>query len=277
MATMKWSSPTWLRLVARELGTNFGIIASPWLCAVGVALLLAGVTGTVLMAASPLEQAIKHGPFGHQQRLEQMNDPLQAYQQLLGIMGAPVIHIERMAQWLEQANEDDRQRLQMDQQEQRVALDAGDWVIEIACPLLGQFRNGLDFKLFAWERLRTRNHFSGWNYSRPIRINKEKLGAVLLKDNRLLFALPAMHRMIAQRDPRRNLQAIQYSLKVCAQFHLGEAMCYANDPFPGYNRITLPQPTPRQWQPYTPSLPTGLETLDNAAYWLISKRDFADQ
>lgn len=92
---------------------------SPWLLGIGVTLLLAGVVGTVLMAASPLEQAIKHGPFGRQRRLEQMNDPLQAYQQLLGIMGAPIVRIERMAQWLEQASEDDRLRLQASQQEQR--------------------------------------------------------------------------------------------------------------------------------------------------------------
>ncbi|QMV63297.1 hypothetical protein VUJ49_25435 [Pseudomonas berkeleyensis] len=256
---------------------TIGIIASPWLLGIGVTLLLAGVVGTVLMAASPLEQAIKHGPFGRQQRLEQMNDPLQAYQQLLGIMGAPVVRIERMAQWREQASEDDRQRLQVSQQEQRVVLSTEDWAVEIASPLLGQFRNGLDFNLLAWERLRTRSHFSGWNNQRPIKIDKEKLGAVLLKDNRLLFVLPAMHQMIAQRDPRRNLQTIQYGLKVCAQFHLGEAMCYANDPFPGYNRITLPQPTPRQWQPYSPGLPADLETRVEAAYWLISKRDFADQ
>ncbi|MDT9071632.1 hypothetical protein, partial [Escherichia coli] len=76
----------------------------------------------------PLEQAIKHGPFGRQRRLAQMNAPLQAYQQLLGIMGAPAVRIERMAQWLGQANEDDRQRLQTRQQEQRVVLNAGDWV-----------------------------------------------------------------------------------------------------------------------------------------------------
>ncbi|WP_139220728.1 hypothetical protein [Ectopseudomonas composti] len=206
-----------------------------------------------------------------------MNDPLQAYQQLLGIMGAPIVRIERMAQWLEQASEDDRQRLQVSQQEQRVVLGAGDWVVEIASPLLGQFRNGLDFNLLAWERLRTRSRASGWNNQHPIKIDKEKLGAVLLKDNRLLFVLPGMHQMIAQRDPRRNLHTIQYSLKVCAQFHLGEAMCYANDPFPGYNRITLPQPTPRQWKPYSAGTPIDLETLDEAAYWLISKRDFTDQ
>ncbi|WP_068824507.1 hypothetical protein [Pseudomonas sp. BMS12] len=256
---------------------TIGIIASPWLLGVGVALLLGGVAGTVMMAASPLEQAIKHGPFGSKQRLTQMNDPLQAYQQLLGIMGAPAIRIERLEQWLTQASTEDRRRLQMSQQEQRIALSSADWVVEIASPLLGQFRNGRDFNLIAWERLRTCSHSSGWNYQRPAKIDKEKLGAVALKSNRLLFVLPAIYQVVAPRDPRRNLQTIQYSLKVCAQFHLGEAICYANDPFPGYNRITLPQPTPRQWKPYNADTPADLETLDEAAYWLISKRDFADQ
>jgi len=50
-------------------------------------------------------------------------------------------------------------------------------------------------------------------------------------------------------------------------------MCRADDPFPGYNRITLPQPRARDWQPFAASKPT--DSSDDLPYWLITQRDFA--
>jgi hypothetical protein len=254
---------------------SIGLLASPWLLGLGLGLLVAGVIGTVLLADSAVEQAIKFGPFGSKQRLPQMNDPLQAYQQLLGALGEPRFHIERLQYWQEKADAADNARLQAAQNEARIYLAPQDWVVELSTPLLGQFRNGLDFNLFAKEVLRTRNHASGWNYRHSELIPEEKLGAVVLDGSRLLFVLPAQFAVITESDPRRYRQAIEYSLKVYGQFQLGEAMCYADDPFPGYNRITLPQPKPRNWQAFSPDIPADVDKADELPYWLITQRDFA--
>lgn len=253
---------------------TIGLLASPWLLGLGVGLLVAGVIGTVLLADSAVEQAIKHGPFGSKQRLPQMNDPLQAYQQLLGALGEPRFHLERLQHWQEKANAADNARLQSAQTKARVYLAPQDWVVELRTPLLGQFRNDLDFKLIVKEVLRTRSHASGWSY-RYQPIPKEKLGAVVLDGNRLLFVLPAQFVVPSEGDPRRYRQAIEYSLKVCGQFHLGEAICYADDPFPGYNRITLPQPKARNWQAFVAQTPKDRDNADDLPYWLITQRDFA--
>lgn len=254
---------------------TIGLLASPWLLGLGVGLLVAGVIGTVLLVDSAVEQAIKHGPFGSKQRLPQMNDPLQAYQQLLGALGEPRFHIERLQHWQAKASTADKARLHDAQTESRTHLAPQDWVVELSTPLLGQFRNGLDFNLIAKEVLRTRSHASGWNYRRSELITEEKLGAVVLDGSRLLFVLPAQFAVPTEDDPLRYRQAIEYSLKVCGQFHLGENMCYADDPFPGYNRITLPQPKARNWQPFAAQSPTDRDNADDVPYWLITQRDFA--
>jgi hypothetical protein len=254
---------------------SIGLLASPWLLGLGVGLLIAGVIGTVLLVDGAVEQAIKHGPFGSKQRLPQMNDPLQAYQQLLGALGEPRFHIERLQHWQDKAGAADNARLLAAQNQARVYLAPQDWVVELRTPLLGQFRNGIDFNLFAKEVLRTRNGSSGWNYRPPELIPKEKLGAVVLDGNRLLFVLPAHYAVPTESDPRRYFHAIEFSLKVYGQFHLGETMCYADDPFPGYNRITLPQPRSRDWQPFAASTPTDRDNADDVPYWLITQRDFA--
>ena len=253
---------------------TIGLLASPWLLGLGVGLLVAGVIGSVLLADGAVEQAIKHGPFGTKQRLPQMNDPLQAYQQLLGALGEPRVQIERLQFWQDKASAADNARLQDAQNEARVYLAPQDWVVEVSTPLLGQFRNGLDFRLIAKEVLRTRGHTSGWTY-RYQPIPKEKLGALVLTGNRLLFVLPAQFGVPAAGDPLRYRQAIEYSLKVYGQFQLGETICHADDPFPGYNRITLPQPKPRSWQAFAAQMPTDSDNADDVAYWLITQRDFA--
>ena len=253
---------------------TIGLLASPWLLGLGVGLLVAGVIGTVVLADGAVEQAIKHGPFGTKQRLPQMNDPLQAYQQLLGALGEPRVQIERLQFWQDKADAADNARLQDAQNQARIYLAPQDWVVEVSTPLLAQFRNGLDFRLIAKEVLRTRAHTSGWAY-RYQPIPKEKLGAVILTGNRLLFVLPAQYGVPTAGDPLHYRQAIEYSLKVYGQFHLGETMCYADDPFPGYNRITLPQPEARDWRPFAASTPTDRDNTDDVPYWLITQSDFA--
>lgn len=175
----------------------------------------------------------------------------------------------------EKAGAADKARLLAAQNEARVYLASQDWVVEVSTPLLGQFRNGLDFRLMAKEVLRTRAHSSGWTY-RYQPISKEKLSAVVLDGNRLLFVLPAQFSVPSEGDLLRYRQAIEYSLKVCGQFHLGETICHADDPFSGYNRITLPQPKARNWQAFTTKTPKDRDTTDDVPYWLITQRDFAN-
>jgi len=184
------------------------------------------------------------------------------------------VQIERLQLWQSKASAADKARLLAAQNEARVYLAPQDWVVEVSTPLLGQFRNGLDFRLIAKEVLRTRGHTSGWTY-RYQPIPKEKLGPLVLTGNRLLFVLPAQFGVPTAGVPLRYRQAIEYSLKVYAQFQLGETICHAGDPFPGYNRITLPQPKPRNWQAFAAQMPTDGDNADDVAYWLITQRDFA--
>ncbi|MGA6098197.1 hypothetical protein ACPESN_09990 [Stutzerimonas marianensis] len=254
---------------------TLGLLASPWLLGVGVVALVAGSIAAAVLSDSALEQAVKHGPFGREQRLPQMNDPVLAYQQLLGALGAPRLQIERLQDWLNGAKAEDKARLDDTLKKKNIAASPYDWVVILHSPLLGQFNAEHGFTLTATERVRTRGHFSSWSYQRK-EIARAKLNALILDNSRALYLVQAQFPIVPQYDVSRARLATEYGLKVCGQFHLGELRCRADDPFPAYASMIIPQPKPRAWQPYNPAVrPVPRDEDGDELYWLISERGYA--
>lgn len=250
---------------------GLGLLGGPLTLAVGLGLFVGGLLSVALLADGPAEQAVKHGPFGTKQRLPQMNDPRLAYQQLLGALGQPVIQTARLRDWFAGAPDEERQHLQAAAAQQRVELHPLDWVVELQSALLSQYPAGQGFILRAWELRAVRTHASGWDYRQPPReILKEKLGAVVLDEARVLFVLPWQHPPVQDA-----LRSFRYALRICAQFRLSEHQCRANEPFPDYRELILPQPAPRSWKPYDPhAMPLPNHSEEDAPYWRIEQGDF---
>lgn len=249
---------------------TLGVLASPWVLGAGIVLLLGGAIAAALLADGAIEQAIKHGPFGKEQRLAHMNDPRIAYQQLLGAIGQPRVRIERLENWQESASAEDQAKLQVAEAQGNSDLDPLDWVVELQSGLLSQYPSNQGFILLASELKRERGHHSGWQ-RRPAKvISREKLGAVVLDGSRVLYVLPHQHQSAFS-----PLAASQYALKVRAQFRLGHQSCRAGDPFPAYDDLILPQPSPRLWAAFNPALlPREDDVMDDVPYWLIDQSDY---
>lgn len=248
-----------------------GLLASPWVLGAGIVLLLGGAIAAVLLADGAIEQAIKHGPFGKEQRLAHMHDPRTAYQQLLGAIGQPHVRIARLENWQKSASAEDQAKLQVAEDQGSSDLDPLDWIVELQSGLLSQYpSNQGSFILLASELKRERGHHSGWQ-RRPAKvISREKLGAVVLDGSRILYVLPYQHQ-----PAFGPLAASQYALKVRAQFRLGHQACRAGDPFPAYDDLVLPQPSPRQWAAFDPTLlPQEGDVMDDLPYWLIEQSDY---
>lgn len=247
-----------------------GILASPWVLGAGILLLLGGAVAAALLADGAIEQAIKHGPFGKEQRLAHMNDPKVAYQQLLGAIGQPRVRIERLENWQKSAPEEDQAKLRVAEARGDSDLDPLDWVVELQSGLLSQYPSNQGFILLASELELERGHHSGWQRRPPRVISREKLGAVVLDGSRVLYVLSHQH------QPTYNtLSTSQYALKVRAQFRLSHQACRAGDPFPTYDNLILPQPSPRQWADFNPALlPKEDQVMDDVPYWLIEQSDY---
>ena len=250
---------------------GLGLLGGPLTIAVGLGLFVGGLAAATLLADSPAEQAVKHGPFGNKQRHPQMNDPRLAYQQLLGTLGQPQIRIARVSDWFAKAPKEERLEVKKAAARHKVNLDALDWVVELESALLSQYPNGQRFILHAWERRADLTYGRGWDYRKPPRnIPKEKLGPLVMDATRVLFVLGRQH-------PTEWIPgySFRYALRVCAQFHLSELQCRADDLFPEYKNLILPQPAPRSWKPYDPRLaPRSNDTEEVVPYWCIKQSDF---
>lgn len=249
---------------------TLGVLASPWVLGAGIVLLLGGAIAAALLVDGAIEQAIKHGPFGKEKRLVHMDDPRVAYQQLLGAIGQPRVRIARLENWQKSAAEEDQAKLRAAEAQGNSDLDPLDWVVELQSGLLSQYPSGQGFILLASELKLERGHHSGWQRRPPKVISQEKLGAVVLDGSRVLYVLPYQHQPAFS-----PLAASQYALKVRAQFRLGHQSCRAGDPFPAYDDLVLPQPSPRQWATFNPALlPKEDDVMDDVPYWLIEQSDY---
>lgn len=250
---------------------TIGLVASPWVLAAGVVLLIGGAVLAALMADGAIEQAIKHGPFGVERRLPHMNDPRIAYQQLLGAIGEPRAKISRFSAWAASAPEEEQRRLQLAARESQCDLHPLDWVVELQSGLLGQYPNDSRFRLMASELQWVRGHQTGWKRLPARPLSYYKLGAVVMDASRVVYVLPHIGS-----HAHTGLMQMQYALKVRAQFALGRQDCRPNDPFPAFDDLVLPQPAARDWAVFNPrAFPTEQDVNGSVPYWLIalSERD----
>lgn len=244
---------------------TIGLLASPWLLVLGVGLLVSGAIGTALLTDGAVEQAIKHGPFGTEQHLPHMNDPLQAYQQLLGALGEPRVRLERLQRWQQQSSQEDLEQLQVAQQQASIQLEPSDWVVELSTPVLGYLGKAKDCRLVVVE---TEN----WNRQLNPRA---RLEPIQLDKNRLLFIYPTLHDKHSMYSAHTYRHHLTYNLKVFIQLDLGKPVETKTDLFSDYDRIILPQPLPRKWQKFNPGHIPNVDT-DAAPYWLIAQRVFLE-
>lgn len=250
---------------------TIGVLASPWVLAAGVVLLIGGALAAALLADGAIEQAIKHGPFGVERRLLHMNDPRIAYQQLLGAIGEPRAKISRFSAWAASAPEEEQRRLQLAARESQCDLHPLDWVVELQSGLLGQYPNDSRFRLMASELQWLRGHQTGWKRLPARPLSHYKLGAVVMGASRVVYVLPHIGD-----QAHTGLMQMQYGLKVRAQFALGRQDCRPNDPFPAFDDLVLPQPAARDWVAFNPRLfPAEQDANGSVPYWLItlSERD----
>ena len=248
-----------------------GILASPWVLAAGVVLLIGGALAAALMADGAIEQAIKHGPFGVEHRLSHMNDPRVAYQQLLGAIGEPQVKIVRLSTWVAGAPEHESRKLELAARASQRDLHPLDWVVELQSVLLGQYPNDSRFRLMASELQWVRGHQTGWKRLPARPLSHYKLGAVVMDASRVVYVLPHVGS-----QAYTGLMQMQYALKVRAQFALGRQDCRPNDPFPAFDDLVLPQPPARDWAAFNPRLfPEDSDVDGSVPYWLIalSERD----
>lgn len=140
------------------------MVINPFVLATGAVLFIGGTIIAGWLIDSDIEALLKNGPFGTQQgevgilnrmlgddqRFAHLNDPDKAYKQLLGVLGKPVIRVERLTDWFSRAPKAQRQMLEhiISRRSQKIhsrtpvadqSLDGDDWVVILRSPLLAMF------------------------------------------------------------------------------------------------------------------------------------------
>ncbi len=274
-----------------------GMSINPIVLAAGAVLFIGGSIVAGWLIDSDIEALIKNGPFGKQhgeagvidslvgddQRFAHLANPQNAYTQLLGILGKPVVRVERFSDWSRSAP--DHQQIQVKQiGDQRSMLpnicqpsnalpfDEEDWAVTVHSPLLSMFGPGGEFRLHAVEQMSSLPLTGAFNVARVDQrdINEAKLAALPLDDSTVLYVLPRKFPVLTLTPLQRHYNKVTQSLKVMAQFHIN----YEENTG---KLLVLPQPSPKRWQPYTTAFlrtPARNAQPDEAPYWLIETTEF---
>jgi hypothetical protein len=275
-----------------------GMCINPVVLVAGAVLFIGGSLLAGWLVDSDIEALMKSGPFGkdrgqtgmldallgEDQRFAHLNDPKVAYQQLIGILGKPVIQVSRLGDWLDQAPPSVSAGIvQINQQRNPVnallecrrtsaqPFTQDDWVVRIHSPLLSLF-NAQDFQLYAREDLAILPLSGAFNAQRVDRraIDEAKLTAQPLDDGSILYILPKQFPVVTLTPLQRYGQQVTQRLKVFGQFRLTKGSSQTDE-------LILPQPSPKTWQPYQVSFakPPALNTkADDELYWQIETVEF---
>lgn len=263
-------------------------------CALGMAinpmvLLISGllfIGGNLLanwLTDTDLEVLAKHGPFGKQhpatdaEPFGHLRDPWNAYAQLLGILGKPIIQVSPLSDWLKNAPAKHQAVLRKIASErtsmlmgcQPEPLEDSDWVMTVQSPLLSIFQGRRGFSLLAEEQVQALPRSDAARVQ-PIHrkaINEFKLDAFPLDESTLLYVLPRQFPPV-QLSPRQQYHyRIVQRVVLRAQFHLSQ---------PG-RALVLPQPSPKRWEAWQEAFrrpPTPTILSNDAPYWLIETMEF---
>ncbi|RHW19525.1 hypothetical protein [Pseudomonas jilinensis] len=279
-----------------------GMAINPFVLVAGGVLFIGGSLLANWLIDSDAEAILKNGPFGREhgqvgaldrllgddKRFAHLQDPQTAYTQLLGILGRPVIRVERMATWLHQATSAQRILIQAIDAERSPSVspplscvpptpqlprfDADDWVVSIHSPLLSMFAGEHEFQLYAEEQLGAlpRQGLASAEQTTRKAVNDAKLSGLALDQGTVLYVLPNQFRQVHLTPVQRHHYTFTHRLKVTAQFHLLQADNKAHV-------LVLPQPSPKRWQAYDPSFkrrPAATTRPDDAPYWQIETSEF---
>ncbi|SDP98112.1 hypothetical protein [Ectopseudomonas guguanensis] len=275
-----------------------GMCINPVVLIAGATLFIGGSILAGWLVDSDVEALMKNGPFGKDhgqtsvidrlfgddQRFAHLSDPHIAYQQLLGILGRPMIQVSRLGDWLDQAPPGVRAGLS-DLNRQRAPLNAAlecrrtsaqpferdDWAVRIHSPLLGLFE-AQHFQFFAREELGVLPLSGAFNAERTERrpIDEAKLAAQPLDSASVLYILPKQFPVMTLTPLQRHGQKVTQRLKVFGQFRLAKEADRSDE-------LVLPQPSPKTWQPYQAAFakPPALNArTDEVPYWQIETLEF---
>jgi hypothetical protein len=274
-----------------------GMSINPIVLAAGAVLFIGGSIVAGWLIDTDIEALLKNGPFGKQhgeagvidsllgddQRFAHLGNPQNAYTQLLGILGKPLVRVERLADWSRSAPE--YQQIQVKQiSAQRsipqsacqptntMPFDEEDWAVTVHSPLLSMFGPGGEFKLHAVEQMSSLPLTGAFNVTRVDQrvIGEAKLAALPLNDSTVLYILPRKFPVLTLTPLQRHYNKVTQGLKVMAQFHIN----YEENTG---KFLVLPQPSPKRWQPYTTAFlrtPARNAKPDEAPYWLIETTEF---
>ncbi|MCQ4256934.1 hypothetical protein [Stutzerimonas stutzeri] len=275
-----------------------GMCINPVVLVAGAVLFIGGSIAAGWLVDSDIEALLKNGPFGRDhgqtslldkafgddQRFAHLSDPNIAYQQLLGILGRPMIQASRLGDWLDQAPPGvrsglgalNRQRAPLNNAlECRLTaaqpFERDDWVVRMHSPLLGMF-DTQHFQFYAREEVAVLPFTGVFNVERPERrpIDDAKLAAYPLDNTSVLYILPKQFPVITQTPLQRQAQRVTQRLKVFGQFRLAKQTGHSDE-------LILPQPSPKTWQPYQPAFalpPKPDAQAGEALYWQIETPEF---
>ncbi|WP_313288551.1 hypothetical protein [Stutzerimonas nitrititolerans] len=275
-----------------------GMCINPVVLVAGAVLFIGGSILAGWLVDSDIEALMKNGPFGKghnqtnlvdrvfgdDQRFAHLSDPHVAYQQLIGILGRPMIQVSRLGDLLDQVPPGVRAGIGSINQQRRPmnsSLDCrraaaqpferDDWAVRIHSPLLGMF-DAQHFQFYAREELGVLPLSGAFNAERTERrpIGEAKLAAQPLDDGAILYILPRQFPVMELSPLQRHAQKVTQRLKVFGQFRLAKETDQSDE-------LVLPQPSPKTWQPYQADFakPPALNArADEVPYWQVETVEF---
>lgn len=276
----------------------FGMCINPVVLVAGAVLFIGGNILAGWLVDSDIEALMKNGPFGKDhgqtsmidkvlgddQRFAHLGDPQVAYQQLLGILGRPMIQVSRLGDWLDQVPPGVRAGIGSINQQRRPInsslecrraaaqpFERDDWAVRIHSPLLGMF-DAQHFQFYAREELGVLSLSGAFNAERTERrpIDEAKLAVQPLDSASVLYILPKQFPVMALTPLQRHGKKVTQRLKVFGQFRLAKEADRSDE-------LVLPQPNPKTWQPYQAAFakPPALNArTDQVPYWQIETLEF---
>ena len=242
-----------------------------------------------------LEALAKHGPFGKEHpesddaRFGHLRDPWNAYTQLLGVLGKPIIQVAPLSEWRKNASLKHRAVLHQVESErlslpsgcqptQMQPLEDGDWVMTLQSPLLPMFQGGRDFIFLPEEQIQAlpRSDAAKIQPLHRKAINDFKLNAFSLDDSTLIYVLPRQFPPMPLSSRERYHYSIAQRVVIRAQFHLSQPENSAPRGKPS-KTLVLPQPSPKRWQAWQETYrrqPTPTILSNDTPYWLIETTEF---
>ena len=278
---------------------TLGMAINPLVLLIGGLIFIGGSLLANWLTDTDLEALAKHGPFGKQhpeadeEPFGHLRDPWNAYAQLFGMLGKPIIQVAPLSDWRKNAPAQHQavlrriaaQRLPMPlgcqpmpMPVQMQPLEDSDWVMTLQSPLLPLFQGGRDFVLLPEEQVQTlpRSDAARIQPLHRKAINEFKLTAYPLDETTSIYVLPRQFPPVQLSLREQYHYRIVQRVVIRAQFHLSQPR-KPGDQDGAAKTLVLPQPSPKRWQAWQEAFrrqPTPTIFSNDAPYWLIETTEF---